>query len=281
MYRLTKYSVLSFLLIAIVFNSCVSTKSPLINNNGNEHPDSLYKYSYWISGIKQVLDNQLDTTRVLIESVGGTCFFIRHNGSIYLITAQHVLIGCLDSLPIKDKTYPDFMNLWVGESEYTKAFHIQIDVRTIKDTSNCRQLYEAPDVFVIKMPDMPELANIFSVEKYLRNDIHSVTDIVFHGYPLSSGANVFNKPPPSNIRLPAKSYKLSDGMYYSESKITDSINYIIYPNNLDFGDLHGYSGSPAFFKDHKTGGWVLFGLLCAGKNRLIVCKIENALKHIY
>ncbi|HLX93402.1 MAG TPA: hypothetical protein VKR32_17075 [Puia sp.] len=223
------------------------------------------KYSYHVFGFYIRQPMQLDSAgNVLGGETGGTCFFIRKNGELFLITAKHVLTGC-DSLE-KVKNFPSSLMIWVSPNS---SFRIaQFDVSIIRDTASCLPIPLSPDEIVIRIKDS-SAKDVYSIEKFLSAPFKKVRNSLFIGYPAATStlAGRIKRVEPSTIGLVNKEYYFSQGYTDSTRKNLDIINHRIYSDSIDFEqNFHGYSGSPLFVQDLKTKKWRIAGVL-AGTGR--------------
>src|SRR5687768_15135590 len=90
--------------LLFLFTYCSQRKAvPSLTNKTSLVTDSLKKYTYSLLGFK-VSGNYT-------YQAFGSGFFYRHSGGLYLITAKHVLSGCLDTAKIKN--HPDVINILI------------------------------------------------------------------------------------------------------------------------------------------------------------------------
>jgi hypothetical protein len=238
--------------------------------------DSLIKYSYFLQGYA-------DSTASISQ---GTGFFVNSNGKNLLVTAKHVLTGCKFN-GTKDPNLPDEMILYFNENPGAPFNFFPLNVKTIKDTSQCQQYYLSPDIITYPVQDTAGKA-IFTIDKFLPSYLPSHTGkIVIFGYPsfnnLDSGG-YFVRPA---MKLELAYYDLHESFTYSDpggAVIVDTINYTIKPQDLLITSrLKGYSGSPAFIKDDVKQNWIFLGVIIAidDKNNLLtIVKPESLLQQL-
>lgn len=117
--------------------------------NMNSQADSLSKYSYTIFGIdwkSSVLD-------------AGTCSFYERNGSLFLITAKHILYRC-DSLTMKQRPKFEFATIFLS----TNSKFLQFKIPSLNDS--CIIDYKDPDLFIIKV-DYKWLSKVNTIGQFI------------------------------------------------------------------------------------------------------------------
>lgn len=248
-------------------------------SQSNDDSLILSKYSYFVSGF-ETLEIKNDTNHVQLTSSSGTCFFIRSNNELYLVTAKHVLTGCDSSKPL---LHPNKMGVWLTGQNLTESQQLYINTGKIRDTAICMPLYDDPDIIVLKVKNKTSLQLVNSVEDFISTNPIDTKGVIFYGYPDNGGYMIFQKPPLDFRYLKENSYSIHDGMIYTDTHKEDSINYLIYPNEWDYRVVHGFSGSPTFFKNKETNKWQLLGVTCGGganTKRWVICKINLVLSRI-
>lgn len=214
--------------------------------------DSLRRYSYPLMGL-------------VGESVAtATCFFIRANQKLYLVTAEHVFTS-EDEIEKVQLLSPDTLYLRVMTKQSKEYDFIPIDVTTFKKNINKKHFYEEPDLlfYEIKLDDKYE---INSLEGYMiENNLIGTYDAIFYGFPFNNQQiNDRNdymtryRKRPSIKTLGFTGLNINGNIKWDIG--FDSINY---PINvpIDFRVV-GCSGSPVFLrKDNKIifGGVVIQG----------------------
>ena len=229
--------------------------------------DSLKKYIYPIIGI--------DSTPV----DGGNCFFVRHHKNIYLVTAKHILAGC-----INDSTKSDhFANKhYVFLGSYAHA--VELNTSAAKQVLPCNGL----DLVMCRLMDTSMSKYIYSVENYLMPDFSDFKGFLIGGFP----ATGFKKdmlssfPDVSFLRLQDKHFDILN-LPDSKGNFDPNLFGIDWQGQGTTGTLmEGYSGAPVFIQDRNTLKWKLAGLLSAGKSiqndveRLIVVDVVAILNKL-
>src|SRR4051794_33158022 len=101
----------------LFFLFLISSKSYSQKNNFRIF-DSLQHYSYRLLGFS-VSGNRL-------YPFGGTCFFIRKNKKIFLVTAKHVVTGCVDSG--KADNLPSKLSVYIYDSSGSEPKSLPIEI---------------------------------------------------------------------------------------------------------------------------------------------------------
>lgn len=205
----------------------------------------LSKYSYPLIGFDG------------IESNAGTCFFIKYHKSIYLVTAKHNVSGC-DNDSTKSKRFPDFEYAYLGN------FHDSVVINTnlLKAILPCNGV----DLFVYKVEDTSKAAYINSIEDFItKTSIKRNNNVTLCGYPITTYTHPGMYPNADSLVIKSGSSTFND--INKRSGKIDSTMVLLNWNSGAFPDslLHGYSGSPVFFKNGKTKNFELAGLFSAYK----------------
>jgi hypothetical protein len=211
----------------------------------------LKKYSYYLTGSK--------SNYAMSFTMAGTAFFIRQGNSLYLITAKHIINGCVNNQ--KQPFYPETIFIWLHDSSNTEGIAVPIDISKIRDTLKCPTLPDDADVIALKMSDI-RLNNVYSVEKYLSPIFSKVADIEIFGFPENNTpTKIAGYTNPSNLHIPSNKYqivRLTD----TNTGMVDNKNLYIFSTAVRLDNtLGGYSGSPIFIKDGKSKNWRLLGVM--------------------
>jgi hypothetical protein len=213
---------------------------------------SLQKYSYLIFGFYDV--NKIGDS-VDFKMTGGTGFFIRKNGKIYLISAKHVLTPCNPDSLEKVIHFPDSLRIRMIDSAGTYSF-IPIDIRKIKDTVTCDYHSDDPDVFCMEFKDTSGYI-INSIENLIEPIVpeNDSCKIYLYGFP-----SLYTKVTQETI-LPFKTQQstFSSGYYYANSLDSRKVNFMM--KGTDILPRKGCSGSPVFLKFKNKSNYVFGGVL--------------------
>ncbi len=232
-----RYSVL-FLLLAC----CSTVKS----QNKGLPSDSLKKFSYTIFGTmvangKAVLDM-------------GTCFFLRKNGNLVLVTAKHVLYDCDSSTQIMT---PKFRNASVF---LPNGFEfINFTVPEIKDT--CVLYYKDPDLIVLSI-DNKWMGKVNTVDKFILPPFRKFGRLTLFGQGMKGDNSTYLRfDEQHNIELKEKKFKFYTNTPTPDSTYLDTIHYFVETREVVSGSwMKGFSGSPVFLQEEKTKKWRLCGV---------------------
>ena len=254
MNRATRKLCFLFLLFPLVIFAQEQKRSAL---------DSLSDYSYFLFGVKGGYFNKRSGTEA--EFYFGTCFFVKKNNHVFLVSAKHVVTPCNIVDSSRDSDFPDSLYVRIRSKKTRK--YILYPIRIKMDSVECRPYYQEADAFVYEIKNASKYL-INSVENYLVENIADSSiekEAYTCGYP-----NVFSinfeslmnyKPKISKITMESKLNMvlvLGDGIY-------DTINYFA---KLDSGVLKsGNSGSPVFFQSKTDGAFIFGGLLSRGNAR--------------
>lgn len=284
-----KSFVIIFLLVIIGFINCNNSPSntqktdysiTTLDTIQNYNHDSLKKYSYELIGFK-ILPNGT-------QPENGTCFFIRKKERLFLVTAKHVISGCKNGAV--SPNHPDTMYVIIKDTKTEKDNWILLDLIAInKGGITCLSASEEPDVQVIEIDTKKFSSDVVinSVEDFIKERPDSAGDVEIHGFPSKSHKKngSFFIPPPTSLYLSISDIIIADRATFTETGKVDSLNYrIIFktlPSNTEY---FGYSGSPVFFTDLKTGEKILQGIFAQTTKDLQLsldaCKIDYANKQI-
>jgi hypothetical protein len=235
----------SFFSCLVAFFAAYTMNTPEIQKTG-----FLQKYSYLIFGtynVKHFRDN------ISFDLVQGTCFFIRLNGVVYLISAKHVLTPWDPDRNIKRANYPDTLSVRLMDVEGTYNY-VPIDIKAIKDTITGDSYFNDPDVFVIRFDDTAGYV-INSIEKFIRPFKYDYGDkLAMWGYPLK-----YHTITHDNFTLfKIQNSSLTTGTFHASSINLSKINYLM--KRDDPRQKFGCSGSPVFLKSNEQPDWVFGGV---------------------
>jgi hypothetical protein len=251
-------------------------------NSYSQNSDSLKKYSYPFSGLFMYKGG--------VMPAGGTCFFIRKNGRIFIVTAKHVVDGCeskKNGIP-----YADFLTVFLRDSlgERTDDF-ISVDIRPFKNRFPCPDTVNT-DVIAFEMPKDSNNRKLYSIEHFIKDKFRKTDFFDMYGFPSYSyltHPDAYVIPKVSHIHVPRKKTEFYLEWAYNDTTKIDS-TYIIIANKKLCVDstLHGYSGSPIFLKElgsneiRVMGVFSIFGYSKIDKNYKFwkIPVIEEVLRQI-
>ena len=258
-------SICLYLLSAILLCSCKDKKTeiktealPLIvdtTTNSFIPPDSLKKYSYRLSGYI-ISPNS-------IQPFGGTCFFVKKYGKVFLVTAKHVITGCNDK---NEKTlgYPSKMSIVHEDTSTQTAFSIQIDISELQKKYGCLPSEIDLDAVAFEIIDS-NAHKLFSVENFIKPPFEKIDNIEMFGFPgekdIKDGMLVYGSA--SHFHLNGSGSLFASPIIDSSTrKVVDSLNWYINNDSitLNINSHHGYSGSPIFLKDLNSKNWRICGI---------------------
>ena len=207
--------------------------------------DSLEKYSYPIIGVNSYV-------------FVGTCFFIKNDNKLFLITAKHIILGC-DSANKKIEPYPN--NFIIGCAAKPEN-SINIDVKAYQKSHECDGL----DIYVYPVDD--KYYNLYnSVEKFLIPSLDKWKTIEVFAYPKSTyntkSEDLIIPDKAEHENIPEQSFDFEPDRD-KDDKIDTLHGKITIPSKVNI--RHGYSGAPLFLQDKISGTWRLFGVMVAGEN---------------
>lgn len=152
---------MKYLFILLLLSKSNFAHSQIENNN----TDFLKKYSYLIYGEKnQKIQN-------------GTGFFIRYKGTLYFVTARHVVTGCRGNGQ-KIKFQPDTMNIL----NKNKLSTYPIYVKDMYEKSICYPQYVELDIEVYKIDSHWDLG-LNTVDSFIGNPFFQYNEFATQGFP--------------------------------------------------------------------------------------------------
>jgi hypothetical protein len=232
--------------------------------------DSLSKYSYVIIGfdLKGATDHF------------GTCFFIKKNSRLFLVTAKHVLYSCD---PASDKFYSPFDHASVSLPKPFNSMQILLPPRN----DSCLSMHNDADLLVLEID--PSWSNkVNSVERFMVPPFNRVGDAEIFGQGFHSDSVRLSFESQHNIHLPANSFKIEESVRYENPDFIDSFDYtFITKEIIKSKSLNGFSGSPVFLQEKNSKRWRIAGVLVGvayasqgNKKRLFVVKQDIMSKQI-
>ena len=216
----------------------------------NHAMDSLKKYSYYVFGKQPTADGES------MQTVEGTCFFIKTDSTVFLVSAKHLMTSWSTADAEKLSLYPDTLFIRFPSAGNSSFFDFAIDIRPLKAAAEGSYYYNEPDIFVMPFPDAAK----FSV------NMLSVTELE----PIPAGVNaasvVYGFPKTDPFLLEGRLYSSpAENISYRDNKknaaISDKINYLIKCDGMVQG---GYSGAPVFLKNDDAAAWYFGGIVSQG-----------------
>jgi hypothetical protein len=247
----------SLTLLSCILLCCSATKKH--NSLEFKYDESLSKYSYLIFGTK--IREELNR----FYTFQGTCFFIRWEKQLYLITAKHVLSGN-NTGDQKENNHPAIMEVCVKDS--ASLTKIPINTNAINDTLCCGLYKDYSDFCVIKV-DPSTFSKVNSVENFIYAPFKKIDGIQFAGF-TKINMERSEDAPITRFSVTSKGLKFFYKSFSFKSNSdstyrTDTTNcYISSPKIPMDGTLQGTSGAPIFVKDHNSKKWRVLGL-CGGE----------------
>lgn len=230
--------IIKFLFITLWF--LTGTSFYKIKQNSNE----LDKYSYDLFGYTVANKN------ILIPA-GGSCFFIRKDSRLFLITAAHVINGCDDSGKIRSNYPSKFSVLEISEKGYPTTL-ASINVIHLQQTLKCPAY---PDIAVIEVSSTDsKLDKINSVESFIKPPFKQTGNLYMAGFPSI-------KNPTNDLEHLVRVKKSLVIENKREIFYGDSIA-IGFPQDSVFADtmLNGFSGSPIFVQEKNSNNFRILGV---------------------
>ncbi|MEP7144641.1 MAG: hypothetical protein ABI707_17295 [Ferruginibacter sp.] len=225
--------------------------------------DNLSRYSYLLYG-----------KDALAKDVVGTCFFVRNNNHIFIVTANHIACGCTREHK-RDYLSPKKMEVLLNGCPQT----LSIDIYKNWKTCDCN----SPDYFIdtvssifspyinsIEQFNLP-IPDSTNIEKFTMFGYHPTDDIFSLDQPALK----------TEIKSKFSVLPVEDDSH----NIIPSIHSVAFGNevNIDMA-LEGDSGCPTFIKDKSDGKWKFIGLFVSKKvganNRIYITKkkiVEDAI----
>lgn len=240
-----KYSLLLYLTFSI---GCSSAKQ---NNQTDKPSDSLKKYSYYI-GFEVV---KFHSGGMATISVGnGTGFFIRQKDGLYLITAKHNVVPCENG----EKLFLKNLFVWLQDRHGVPTEKVSIDPIQFLNLQ-CREQKNDTDAIAIKVI---KPISVYSIESFLSNIPTELNEVEMWGYPENKKdtSNRLDYELISNTLLPSGSYSFETKQDSATKEIDWTNSYLVSRTSINNNSRSGYSGSPTFMKDKKTGKFVFIGL---------------------
>ena len=204
--------------------------------------DSLSKYAYTMLGLTGTPSTKF-----------GTCFFVRSNDDLFLVTAKHILYKC-DSL--SKKTIPVFKSIVVSVSLNPA---IQINFTAPQRNDTCLAIGRDTDLVVIKIKSQWN-SIINSVEKFMIPPFKELGDIEIFGQGLRIVSNSAYFENPHHIHLTRNEFTIYHDTPGSDLSYLDTVHYFIQTSKVG-NATRGFSGSPVFLQDNISKNWRICGVL--------------------
>jgi len=225
----------------LIFFSLVMTIS-IVDLFSQMPADSLGKYSYPAIAMNSNI------------AFTGTCFFIKKNSMLYLISAKHVFFNC-DSLGKLNQSYPN--QILIGHLKNI-AQSFTVDTKLERGVTKCDGL----DIYIKRInSSFSQYYN--SVEGFIFPPIASPKTIEVFGYSSEVFRKDFVALPDSSLHstIPEETFDFQISRDSLDKRDT-SLMQIWCPRSVTV--THGFSGAPVFLQDKPTGKWRVIGVLQGG-----------------
>jgi hypothetical protein len=187
----------------------------------------------------------------------GTCFFATHNGSLYLITAKHILYKCDSTTNMLAPTAQTAVIL-IPEPFET------ISISIPKKQGSCLPISKDPDLSIIRINN--EWVNkVNTVNSFFLPPFEIPGDTEIYGQGFKDDTTGVGFDLQKRIAIPMGTYEFF-GMPPKDDYV-DSTRFMMKMNEIKTGrQLLGFSGSPIFLQDHQSKRWRISGVLIGGQD---------------
>jgi hypothetical protein len=221
--------------------------------------DSIPYFAYMVMRFGEIKDSATGKTGIGVAQYG-TCFFIKWNTALYLVSAKHVLTPCHNLYnDNREPSFPDALYVRIKERDRSYRMY-KINTKAIADTVPCLGYMNEPDVFIIRVKDLED-EQINSIERYL---MPNIADSIIERYVYGTGypgiQYVGNQTP---VNTPARVFKAKiEFPIHAVISFGDTVDPYVISSIVDSGIvLSGSSGSPVFMKSKGTGNLLFGGIL--------------------
>jgi hypothetical protein len=214
-------------------------------------------YSYLLVGFYDIETKGNNQT---FKATQGTCFFVRKNKKLFLVSAKHVLTSWDPDTSKKRNSYPKNLNLRLFDNSNNPIF-VSINIEDLSKEITGAFTHNDPDLYVMEFEDDPKY-KINSIEKFIDESfaIKSSDKVQLYGYPVDY--NFFGEKQTS--LLPTLKPTLIEGVplpmdsIYRNEKIKqlENLNFAIEHQHVAI--RQGCSGAPAFAKSEEK--WSFCGI---------------------
>ena len=232
--------------------------------------DTLKKYSYYVFGKQPTADGKS------MQTVEGSCFFVRTEAKVFLVSSKHLMTGWSTSDAEKTALYPDTLFVRFAVPGGNGIIDYPIDIREMKVNVTGSFYYNDPDIFVVEFPDADSIR------------MNTIRGIDLQNLPADTGASslVYGFPKTNPFYLEGRLFSSPrENIAYRDHKrstdVSDKINYLIKCKGAVQG---GYSGAPVFLKNDGTDNWYFAGIVSQGvpdENYFFVVKPLFLLRKLY
>ena len=225
--------------------------NPVISQKRNLPSDSLSKYSYTIFG-------QIGKTPMLDM---GTCFFLKNQSKLFLITAKHVLYDCDTSSKIERKKF-EIATVFLP----TNFEFVQFKVPVQNDS--CLVYYKDSDLIVFQI-DNSWFDKVNAIDSFILPPFKKIGKMTIYGQGMRGDSSYLGFDKQHNIELKAKTFKYYTNCPSPDSNYVDTIHHFIETKELEIGNwMKGFSGSPVFLQDAKSKRWRFCGVFVQALYRI-------------
>lgn len=216
----------------LIFSISVCSHYRVKNNRNHE----LEKYSYMMVGIIVNEDGAITKIEPL-----GTCFFLRQDTKLYLLTARHNITGISSFDLTKTPKQFDYIGFRYVNTTTKQISISKLDIRHLKSQLKTDLFYISPDAIALEMNDPIVEPFIYSLESYIvvNNKGNKPPKNIFSlGYPYIDSAQYREDMSP---------------IYYKGTIVEEVATNHSYPkNDLVYfistpKSIQGMSGAPVFY----------------------------------
>jgi len=210
-----------------------------------------------------------------------TCFFVRMNERLFLVTTYHGVTGWNGLQKVLDANYHDELDIILTAKATGMPAPVTLDLKPLKANLKKIDVSSTPDLAILEVdPALPDTYNIHSIEAHIgRNAITNET-MQIHGY-----RSVY--PAGSNLRSVVEDITLSAEVEFISYM---GINYEV--QTFNGTATPGFSGAPVFAWSDELGIVQFNGMCIAGEpgNKMqpkllilqpqsIIAELEKTAKH--
>jgi hypothetical protein len=242
---------------------------PAVTLAQNDNMDRLATYSYYVFGKQPTPDGKS------MQTVEGTCFFVKAGAKTFLVSAKHLLTGWSTSDAEKESVYPDTLFIRFAVPGGKRVIDYPLDIKEIKAEAAGSFYYNEPDLFVMEFQagDSIRMNTIDAIQLRQPPAATSAASIVY-GFPKIAPFHLEGR----LFSAPGQNITYRD--HKRNVDISDTINYLI---KCSGPVARGYSGAPVFLKNDGSDEWYFGGVVSQGvpgENYFFVVKPDYLLRAI-
>lgn len=191
----------------------------------------------------------------------GTCFFLKNQSKLFLVTAKHVLYTC-DSISKTERSKFEIATVFLPVNVEFIQFRIPAQ------NDSCIVFYKDPDLIIFQI-ESKWSDKVNTIDSFILPPFKKVGKITIYGQGMRGDSSYLGFDKQHNIELKAKTFKYFTNCPVPDSNYLDTVHHFVETKKLEVGNwMKGFSGSPVFLQDAKSKSWRFCGVFVQALYRI-------------